>query len=349
MDKIITPGYLRLLMFGWVTLLITGHTSFGQKTDKIQLINGDIITGEVKQLQYGKLTYKTDDAGTLSVNWDKVVRINSSQVFEVMNTNGLFYFGALAYSDQDGWVNIVVGPAATELRLLDIVSMVPIKNRFFKRLTGPISLGLGYTKENDLLQATYNAGLSYRYKKIYANINIDGQFTLQYDTNRTQRQSYNLYMGRQLRKRWFMGGLGSVEQNSALDLRLRGALGIAAGRTLLLSNRNNLSSHAGFQGTRESYYTDEPSTSNIEFVFEITFRRFLYHTPKSEIITNLTVYPNLTNPGRVRGQYNLSLKQELFKDFFLDISLYANYDNKPSETTSGKLDWGITTSLGYTL
>ena len=43
------------------------------KTDVIVLINGDHITGEVKDLSYGQLKFKTDHMGTIYIEWDKIV------------------------------------------------------------------------------------------------------------------------------------------------------------------------------------------------------------------------------------------------------------------------------------
>ena len=43
--------------------------------------NGDHITGEIKKLQFGIVTFKTDDAGTLSIQWDKLKHLISKDDF----------------------------------------------------------------------------------------------------------------------------------------------------------------------------------------------------------------------------------------------------------------------------
>ncbi len=45
--------------------------------------NGDYITGEVKKLQFGILFFKTDDMGTLQIEWEKVMHVISKDYFEV--------------------------------------------------------------------------------------------------------------------------------------------------------------------------------------------------------------------------------------------------------------------------
>jgi len=51
----------------------------GEKTDTLVLQNGNEITGEVKGLDQGQLTYKTNDLGTLSGAWDSVASIVSKK------------------------------------------------------------------------------------------------------------------------------------------------------------------------------------------------------------------------------------------------------------------------------
>jgi len=50
-------------------LCFTGLTSFAQKDDTVRLYNGDRITGEFKRLEYGMLNFKTNDMGTLNIEW----------------------------------------------------------------------------------------------------------------------------------------------------------------------------------------------------------------------------------------------------------------------------------------
>ena len=45
------------------------------RTDVVSLANGDRITGEVMRLERGRLEFKTDDAGTLYLEWDKLASV----------------------------------------------------------------------------------------------------------------------------------------------------------------------------------------------------------------------------------------------------------------------------------
>jgi hypothetical protein len=63
-----------------------------QKTDVVTMPNGDKITGEVQSLSRGKLDYKTDDLGRLSIEWTKVARIVSRHLFDIEVSDGRSYW-----------------------------------------------------------------------------------------------------------------------------------------------------------------------------------------------------------------------------------------------------------------
>jgi hypothetical protein len=70
-------------------VLSFGATLRGQgRTDIVTLANGDRITGEVVRLDRGRLEFKTDDAGTLYLEWDKLVSVVSKRRVEVVTTDG---------------------------------------------------------------------------------------------------------------------------------------------------------------------------------------------------------------------------------------------------------------------
>jgi hypothetical protein len=57
------------------------------------------------------------------------------------------------------------------------------------------------------------------------------------------------------------------------------------------------------------------------------------------------MFPGITESGRLRVNTDITLRNELFRDVFWDLSFYSNYDNQPAEGAE-KEDYGIVTSLG---
>ena len=74
---------------------ITAATAAQGRTDIVTLANGDRITGEVARLDRGILQFKTDDAGTLYLEWDKLVSLITTRLVEVTTTDGRTFLGSL--------------------------------------------------------------------------------------------------------------------------------------------------------------------------------------------------------------------------------------------------------------
>ncbi len=86
---------LALLALGWQP------AEARDKTDVITLRNGDHVTGEILSLQFGQLQLKTDDMGTLEIEWDAIATIESRYFFDVEQIGGQRSYGVLG-STPDG-------------------------------------------------------------------------------------------------------------------------------------------------------------------------------------------------------------------------------------------------------
>ena len=58
------------------------------KTDVIVLKNGDRVTGEILELEYGLLRLSTDDMGTINIEWSAIASIDSQYTFDVQRAGG---------------------------------------------------------------------------------------------------------------------------------------------------------------------------------------------------------------------------------------------------------------------
>jgi hypothetical protein len=67
---------------------------------------------------------------------------------------------------------------------------------------------------------------------------------------------------------------------------------------------------AGLAATQEYPLEGEPSSS-LEGLFTLQWQVFSYDFPKTNLQFSAMVYPGLSEWGRVRGDFNLSLKREL--------------------------------------
>ena len=87
--------------------------------------NVDRITGEVKRLDRGRLEFSTDDAGTLYLEWDKLVSVVATRIVEVVTSDGLRFLGSLGPASARSLA--VVGPGGvTTLAMRDVTIIRPI-------------------------------------------------------------------------------------------------------------------------------------------------------------------------------------------------------------------------------
>ena len=76
-------------------IVVTATTHAQGRTDVVTLANGDRITGEIVRLERGRLEFKTDDAGTLYLEWDKLSSLVAKRLVEVLTTDGGRFLGSL--------------------------------------------------------------------------------------------------------------------------------------------------------------------------------------------------------------------------------------------------------------
>src|SRR6516164_4485990 len=66
------------------------------KTDVVELRNGDHLSGDILSLKFGILTLKTDNMSTLSIEWPAVRSITSKYGFAIERRDGTKYDGVIA-------------------------------------------------------------------------------------------------------------------------------------------------------------------------------------------------------------------------------------------------------------
>ena len=137
------------------------------KTDVVVMKNGDHLTGEIKGLSEGVLYLDMEYIlGTSSVQWSKVARLESKQLFLVKTEDGSVYTGTLNTSNPASARPVEVQVAETSGKevVIDrsrIVQMDMTSEKFFQRFNGYIDTGIIYSKGNQSTQ--YNLGSEVTY------------------------------------------------------------------------------------------------------------------------------------------------------------------------------------------
>jgi hypothetical protein len=313
----------------------------------ITLHNGDHITGEIKSLEYGQLSLSTDDMGTIYIEWGAIAGIESNYVFDVEEIGGGRYSGVLGTTPA-GAVTVASPGGTGEIDHQRVTRIAQLESGFWSRIDGSFSAGYSFSKSSDVTVISGGFDATYRAEDIAAALNIDVNSTTSPEQGQQDRDkvAFTYQWLRENRNYW--AGLASVERNEELGIDTRTQLGGGFGRYVRQTPYSEVTAFAGATYTREWVTGAEDSQDSAEGVLGGSWRIFRLNTPKTSLTSQIVLYPSLTESDRYRGTADVSLRREIIKDFFFELSFYYDYDSQPPGEATAKDDYNITTSLGYT-
>lgn len=342
-----TLAVLRLCL--GLVLLFCSAEVLAAKTDVVVLINGDRITGEVKKLERGILSYSTDFMGTINIEWDKIAQLRSDQLLEIEMIDGEKLYGRAGTLGDDGAVllELVDGGENRSVPIEQTVRIAALdEGRLRDRLDGYFSFGWSAQAANSVSQYSVGAGVTYRDEIRLWDYAYDAARSSS-DTNpSSERQTLQIEQRRFLRDRWFWAGGANFSTNDELGLDLRTLVGGGFGRYFLQTGTQELAGMAGVGLTREQF-SDGQDKKSVEGILTGSYDLFRFDSPEIDLSTVLTLYPSFTISGRVRAEANIRARYEIIKDLFYELSYLFSYDNEPQSEGAAQRDWSVVTSLGY--
>ncbi len=327
-----------------------GTARAAAKVDEVVFQNGDRLTGEIKKLDRGKLNFETDPTDKILIEWTDVVHLTSPQHLEVETFRGQRHFGRLEGSAEPGRLRVAGYDSSVELAMKDVVRITPIKDRFVSRIDGLLNLGYSYSQATDLTTLTFSASANYRVPKYLFGLDLSTNVTDQ-ESGNTSREDLAFRYQRFLRKRWFTEWAVKGESNEELGIDLRTSVTGSAGRYVIQSNHVILSSACGLSYNREQLVQETGGVSetddSLEVLGQLRWEIFRDRNPDTDLVAKVSVFPSLTDWGRVRADLDISLRRELFKDFFWQLRLTETYDNRPASEDIPTSELFVDTSFGW--
>jgi hypothetical protein len=330
-------------------LLILVSYSYAQRTDVVSLKNGSNIVGEIRKLDRGKLEFKTDDISTIYIEWEAVDFIQSTDLFDIETLAGQHYFGSLEKASESGKTVVITDTGDIILALMNIVRIYPIEATFLERIKGYLDVGFSYQKANDLTQWTLGLEAKHRSKQWQSTISGSSYFSLsgQNDEKDTKRNELMYELRRIYQRRWFGSGFIKGEQNDELDLALRIIGGLGAGRFFIQTNKNIVTGTGALAVSREKFKETNEIRNNVEVMLAGRHEFFRYNDPQLNISTTVSVFPSLTEWGRIRINFASRIRYEIFHNFYFGIRVFDKYDNRSGTDRVTKNDFGIDTTISW--
>ena len=91
----------------------------------------------------------------------------------------------------------------------------------------------------------------------------------------------------------------------------------------------------GGLGVNNEQGVDTGSTQNLEGILTFRTSYYAYDSPKTNFDFAIQYFPSLSNWGRQRAQIDLSIKREIFKDFFVGLNGFDTFDSAAAQSRRG--------------
>lgn len=252
------------------------------QADQVWLKNGDRLSGTIEQLQDGKLRLATKYAGTLSIRWPEVQRIESSQPLLI----------TLARGEQPppAGASLVEFKAPQQQRVLrqeqiaDIQQPAHFSSQF--SWTGNLDLSLDLERDQDSSDSL-RLKANNEFLQGFWRDKLDGSWELR-QTNGTQdKHTYNLTNSLDYfwNSDWFWRGDASFKKDFHNDLYQESKYGSGPGYRFYddKSGRFELGTTLGRQAY---FYHAEPDLNFSILTLSWDYRRFLFQDGWLELYTN---------------------------------------------------------------
>ena len=329
-------------------------------TDVLVMRNGDHLTCQIKGLSNGTLyvglPYVIE---TLSVDWSKVARLESTQLFLVKTEDGAVYRGTLSTAEPAGdrpiAIEVDTDPKNMEphrkvvLESTEVVNVAVTSGRFHERFTGGVSFGSIYSKGNQSTQYNVSGYAAYPRERWAAQTGISSNLSRANGTPTSTRNQLT-FGGTHLLpwNNYFYAGFDVFLQSTEQEITGQNALGGGVGRYLKNTNRTTISLLGGGAWQHTQYNASQvliPTQDVTAAVIAANAKFFKFD--KTNFNVNALILPALSEPGRLFLSTNASYYVKLVGNLSWTVSFYGNWDTQPPGNLRGS-DYGTSSGLSWT-
>ncbi len=327
----------------------------GPKNDVLYMKNGDKLTCEIKTMDAGAIYVSLDYVnGSISVEWSRLARLESPNLFLVELDDGTVYTGHLSIHPMEGTDSVLVEIMEPDgnRTIFDksrIAGFSSTSASFWGRLNGNISSGVSYAKGNETSTYSISSNVSYPRPRWSAAVGFNSNFSNSSGADAATRNQLQLTAAHLMRwNNWYYTGFGNGLQSSEQQITLQTILGGGVGRYLRKTSNVRMSVVGGMVWQGTSYESSVSTASREDMLGLMLLGTASYVKFKKTTLTlTLNAIPSLTEPGRFYFNTNASYFLKLFGQINWNLSFYGNWDTQPPAGTSGN-DYGINSGLSFT-
>ena len=323
-----------------------------RKDDRLVLANGDRMSGEIKRLAQGQLSFKADYMlSAINIDWRRVQELQSLDEFQVVLSSGQHVTGTIERRPDGSFTVRPAAGAPLDHVWSEVLGLLPVEASFWHQLTGNLDSGFSYTSGDTQTQFSASGTLEYLAERYTIGFAGSSTYSGQESGTTTTRNTVDTLGQLIVRPQWYALGLVTLLSSEQQDLSLRTTVGGALGRWLIRTEHTDLTVFGGVAYNHEQYSVPpDPSqpgsqvADNIEALLGSAYSFVRFKSTK--VVSRFAIFPSLTTPGRVRLTYTPTLNLEIAHNLYWSFTLYENYDSKPP-VNANKNDFGVTNSIGW--
>lgn len=349
---------LLLLVFFTLPSLGMAHN----KSDVVEMYNGDRITGEILGLVNGDLKINPRYSSPIYLELQHIAKIDSDYNYEILTEDNDRLYGNLSSTEKGGELLLTSIDDMKTVQLLAVTEIRPVEESFADRLN--YTLGANLQFEPDLLTYKLEGTVTYANKK--------GQYSgranfLQSTTRTYDAEQDKLIEGdssiaalvalenevwTDLKGQRFRSLSAQYDYNDQLNNFGRVSLGAGIGRYWLDKTGVRFATTVGLQGVGEKTKSSGEISGFVPFCLDgepdgsclddVLPKQTLYSAEAfasaSLIMYSLTdmdlnlnilgsLYPSLTENDRIRAHLEAALSWEIVSDLFVKLSWYSDFDS----------------------
>lgn len=317
--------------------------------DKLSLSNGDVITGKAIRMVDQKLVFKTEYAGEISVDWQKVVKLSTDEPIKVILRDGTALTGEAQEADNNKMI-LDAGKheeheEPAKFGLKEVAAINP-ETKPPVRITTRANLGITLERGNtDTDNRHFDGELVARTDK--NRFIIGGELNKEKDRGRTSSDNWRAY-GKYnyfMTQKWFLLANTLFEHDKFKDLDLRTTLGAGIGYNFFESEELNLNMGAGPAYIKENFIeAQDDDFPAAQWVIRYDQYFFNQHV---QLFHNNNGYWSFSDSNNWLIYTRQGLRFPLYKGLTATFQYNYDYDNEPSEDAEEKWDSKVLLLLGW--
>lgn len=337
-----------LKFFGVLFILSLVSISLRGQQDTLVFNNGDQLIGEIKSMDRGVLVIETDYSDSdFKIKWVDVKEVYAQSRFIINLRQGGRVNGRLTSQALTDMVNIETDESENlSIQLPDIVYLKGLKSAFWNRVSANIDLGVKVTKANNFRQLSVHSAIGYLANRWSTDMYYDDLFSSQDSISDTRRKDGGINYRFFLPRDWYAFPEVTYLSNTEQALKSRVTTKLGVGKFFVRSNSTYWGASAGVSVLRERFSNDTDSRTSSELFVSTEVN--LFDVGDLSLLSNLTVYPSLTETNRFRSDFKLDAKYDFLSDFYVKFNFTLNYDNQPA-VTGKDTDYIYGISFGWEL